>query len=421
MTDGALERFTALFGPEFGHGKTLETERLRRALALLGAPQHRLPPTIHVAGANGKGSTIAFLRAMAEQAGLCVHAFTKPHLLRLNERFVVASQIIDEARLIAAAERVAAADEHLTQFEAQTAAAFLLFAETPADLCLIETGMGGRDDATNVLTRPALCVITPIALDHQDALGAGLADIARHKAGILKAGVPAIIARQDEAASAVIAQTAAQIGAPLCRQGVEWDCFASHGRLVVQTETRALDLSPPALFGAHQIDNAGLAVAALLSLDDARIDEAAMSRGLASAHWPGRMQPLTSGPLAAPVLAAGGELWIDGAHNAHAAAALSRTLAALDRRTPRPLALIIGMRARKDAQAFIHALAPHAQLVIAIPLGDDGAAPDHLARLAGGVSEASLEHAIARALQLSAPRIVITGSLKLAGEALSRA
>jgi dihydrofolate synthase/folylpolyglutamate synthase len=312
----------------------------------------------------------------------------------------------------------------LTQFEAQLAAAFLLFSETRADLALIETGMGGRDDATNVISRPAAALITPIALDHQDALGASLAEIAAHKAGILKAGAPAIIARQVDDARAVIDARAEAIGAPLFRQGAEWDAFASNGRLVVQTEMRALDLPLPTLVGAHQIDNAGLAVAALLYAGITEFSDATFAAGIAAARWPGRLQPITRGPLAEQARAAGAELWLDGGHNAHAAEALSRALSDLSRKRPARTALIVGLRARKDWRAFLDALAPSAQHLIALPLSEESADPAAIvahARTLGVASETApdIPDALTRALAQGATRVLICGSLLLAAKALA--
>jgi dihydrofolate synthase/folylpolyglutamate synthase len=214
VKDSVQQKFTDLFGPEFGHGKAFDLAHLRAALAALGNPQDNLPPIIHVAGTNGKGSTIAFMRAIAEAASLRVHAYTKPHLFKLNERFVIAGAPASDEALIQAAERIAAISRDLTHFDAQVAAAFLLFSGAPADLVLLETGMGGRDDSTNVVT-PALSVITPIGLDHQDVLGATLTEIATHKAGIIKANTPAIIAGQDNEAREIIEAHAARMRAPL--------------------------------------------------------------------------------------------------------------------------------------------------------------------------------------------------------------
>jgi dihydrofolate synthase/folylpolyglutamate synthase len=421
LQDRALERFTDLFGPEFGHGRAFDLARLRNALDALGAPHEKLPPVIHVAGTNGKGSTIAFMRAIAEAAGLRVHVFTKPHLLHLRERFRVAGALATDDALIAATERVAHASADLTQFEAQVAAALLLFSETPADLTLLEVGLGGRDDATNVIPPPRLAVITTISLDHQDALGETIEAIAQHKAGILRRGITAIIARQPEAARAVIESEAERIGATLLQQGAAWDVFPNNGRLVAQTLDRALDMPLPTLFGTHQVENAGLAIAALLALDDARFTSAAFAKGVAQANWPGRLQPLKRGPLADA--AHGAELWIDGGHNIGAAHALVGALGLMQRKRPAKTALIIGMRARKDWRAFVATLASAAAQIIAVPLADEGASPEMLAQCArdAGVDASTapdLPNAIGAALSSGAERILICGSLLLAGEAL---
>lgn len=424
MNDPAQERFDTLFGPEFGHGKRFDLNKLRNALDALGAPQRALPPVIHVAGTNGKGSTIAFMSAMSEAAGLKVHAFTKPHLFQLNERFTVSSRFADDRALVEAAEDIARADPALTQFDAQVAAALLLFREHAADLTLIETGMGGRDDSTNVIEAPAACVITPIGLDHQGALGATLSEIAAHKAGILKTGAPAIIARQAPEAMEFIERHAEAIGAPLFRCGVEWDAYASHGRLVVQTEARALDLPLPALNGRHQIDNAGLACAALLLSGAVSIDDAAFAAGVENVAWPARLQPLTRGAFSAPIRAIGGEVWIDAGHNAHAAAALARALGDMKTRRGGASIAIIGLRARKDAGAFIAALAPATAQIIAVPLSEAHVSPDELAALArehgaDAQTAPSLTAAMQIAAQLPAPRVLICGSFVLAAEVLA--
>jgi dihydrofolate synthase / folylpolyglutamate synthase len=475
LADRALERFARLFGLEFGHGKDFDLAPLRSALAKLGDPHARLPPLIHVAGTNGKGSTIAFMRAIAEAAGLRVHAFTKPHLFALNERFVVAGRHASDEALIAAAERIA---EHaptalstdpshpgppsfrdarragpesrlpagfralgfaeprsdgiasiesefqlsaLSQFDAQMATAFLLFSQTPADLALLETGMGGRDDSSNVIAAPSLCVLTPIGLDHQDALGETLGEIAAHKAGILKRGVPALIARQAPEAMAVIETQAACIGAALLRCGVEWDAYASNGRLVVQSETRVLDLPLPALAGGHQIDNAGLACAALMHWRE--IEDDAFASGLAHAHWPARLQALTRGALSAPIRARGGEIWVDCGHNVHAAEALARALTEMKAHRGGVNVAIIGLRARKHAEAFVQALARGADHIIAVPLREDHAAPGALAALASKAGvQASVAPTLATAVQtasdLPGVRVLICGSFLLAAEAL---
>lgn len=415
--------YTRLFGPEFGHGKPLDLAPLRAALAALGDPQSRLPPVIHVAGTNGKGSTIAFMRAIAEAAGLSVHAFTKPHLFRLSERFAVASAPASEEALAAAAERIAVVAPGLSQFDAQVAAAFLLFSETPADLALIEAGVGGRDDSTNVIDRPALSVITPIAADHEDLLGATLAEIAAHKAGILKACVTAVIARQPEEARVVIEAEAERVGAPLLRQGVDWDAHMSAGRLVVQTEARALDLPAPSLHGAHQADNAGLACAALMRWRE--LDDDAFASGVANAILPARLQPLTRGPFSEAVRRLGGEVWVDGGHNPHGATALSAALNAMQRARPMRVIAIVGLRARKNSEAFVNALAAGvADKIIAVPLADEHIPPDQIAARARqrnitGRSAATLKAAMKNAARAPAPRVLICGSFLLAAEALA--
>ncbi len=393
-------------------------------LSKLDAPHVNLAPIFHVAGTNGKGSTIAFLRAIAEAAGLSVHAFTKPHLFSLRERFIVRGEEVTDEALMKAAGRVGGIDPKLSQFDAQVAAALILFDDTPADLVLLETGMGGRDDSTNVIRCPALSIFTPIGFDHQGALGATLSDIAAHKAGILKRHSPAITVRQAPEAMAVLEAEAARVGAPLWRQGVEWDAYASNGRLVVQSEIRTLDLPLPMLTGPHQIDNAGLAAASFLAPVVFTITDDQFSQGVTSAYWPARLQRLTHGALAAPILAIAGEVWVDGGHNAHAAAALARALADMQRKRQAPVALIVGLRARKDAAAFVHELAAAASRIIAVPLTEAHVEPEAIATLAreAGIEASTaptLEDAMKNAALLPAPRVLICGSLLLAAEALS--
>jgi len=424
VSDPALQAFERLFGPEFGHGKPFARVPLLAALKALGSPHENLPPVIHVAGTNGKGSTIAFMRAIAEAAGLKVHAFTKPHLLRLNERFVVAGEQVNDDALIDAAERVHAVGPELTQFDAQVAAAFVLFDETRADLVLLETGMGGRDDSTNVMPWPALTVITPIALDHQDALGGTLAAIASHKAGILKRTSPAIIARQEDETRAVIEAHAAIIGAPLYRHGVEWDAYATNGRLVVQIESRVLDLPLPTLHGAHQLDNAGLACAALLAPWRYNFSDDEFAAGIVAAQWPGRLQALTRGPFSAPIRALGGEVWLDGGHNTHAAYALANALEEMKARRGGVNVAIVGLRKRKDALGFIAALARSVEHLIAVPLADDHVSVHEIAKCGYDLgleadTAPSLAAAMQNAAQFPAPRVLICGSFLLAAEALA--
>lgn len=423
MRDDALQQFNELFGPEFGHGKALGLERLREALKALGSPQDHLPPTLHIAGTNGKGSTLAFMGAIAQAAGLVVHAFTKPHLFLVRERFLIANALADDADLIKAAKQVAKATSALTHFDAQVASAFILFSQTPADVVLLETGMGGRDDSTNVIASPALTLISAIGHDHQDALGGSIEAIAAHKAGIIKSGVPCIVGRQTyEVASRVIEAQAEAVGAPLFRHGVEWDVYASGGRLVVQTQTRVLDLPLPALHGAHQIENAGLACAALLTWREFSDD--AFAAGLAKARWPGRLQPLTRGPLSARVRTLGGEMWVDGAHNPEAAAALSKALAKMRAERGGENIAIVGLRERKDASRFVHEIARGVDRVIAIPLAEPHYDPGALSKLAEaeGVkaqTAASLAEAVEAAASARQPRVLICGSFLLAAEALA--
>lgn len=418
-----LEQRLTRIGREFGHGMTLGLERIEHALAALGRPQDRLPPVLHVAGTNGKGSVCAFLRACAEASGLRTHVYTSPHLVRVNERIRLAGRLVEDAALIEALDRLQAVGGELTYFEALTAAAFLLFAEHPADLCILEVGMGGRFDATNVAT-PALSLLTPVDYDHQEFLGTTLAAIAAEKAGILKRSRPAISARQAPEAMAVIEDAAVRLGAPLWRAGIEWDAHARNGALVVQTQDRLLDLPVPVLAGPHQIDNAGLACAALLALQHPRIDSAHLAAGVAGAQWPARMQPIVRGPLAV----AGSEVWLDGGHNAHAARALAEALRGLQALRPTRTALLWGMLARKDAAAFMAPLRDLVEEVWTVPIQGHGPQPchppEHLAAVARvhGLSArpaSSLHQAAVEAGNHGAGRILIAGSLFLAGEALA--
>ena len=398
----------------------LSLERMRRLCAALGDPQNRLPPVIHVAGTNGKGSTVALIRAIAEAAGLRVHAYTSPHLVRFNERIRLAGRLIDDATLNAILDRVEAAGGEATVFESTTAAAFVAMAETPADLAIIEVGLGGSLDATNVIDRPLLSVITPVDLDHAEFLGTDLAGIAREKAGVLKPGAPAVIARQSEAAMRAIEDAAAQVHARLAVMGVDFDAWAERGGVAFQDGERFLDLPASALVGAHQIDNAGVAIAAALELD---LPEAAIAQGLQAVRWPARLQRLTAGPYAETARAADAELWLDGGHNPHAARALAAFLAERQARAPRPLALICGMLGNKDAGGFFDALKGSGAAVFTV--GFDGAAaePQALSAVARGRGLAatpagSVAEALEMSLRLGAGRVVICGSLYLAGEVL---
>jgi len=404
----------------------LSLDRMRTLCAVLGNPQDNLPPVIHVAGTNGKGSTVAFIRAMAEAAGLRVHVYTSPHLVRFNERIRLAGALIEDDVLAAILDRIEAIrGVEATVFESTTAAAFVAMAETPADLAIVEVGLGGTLDATNVIERPLLSVITPVDLDHAEFLGTSLPGIAAEKAGILKAGARGIVARQSEEAMAVIEAVAhsledGRVASPLTVMGVDFDAWAERGGMVFQDQEQFLDLPAPALAGAHQIDNAALAVAAALELD---LPEAAIAEGLRTVRWPARMQRLNAGPYGEMARAAEAELWLDGGHNPHAARALAEAIAARQASAPRPLALIVGMLANKDSAGFFEALKGSGAHVFTV--GFDGAAaePEALAAVArghglGAQAAESVEAALERALRLGAGRVVICGSLYLAGEVL---
>lgn len=398
----------------------LSLERMRLLCAALGDPQDRLPPVIHVAGTNGKGSTVAFIRAIAEAAGLTVHTYTSPHLVRFNERIRLAGRLIEDAPLNAILDRIDRVSGEATVFESTTAAAFVAMSETAADLAIVEVGLGGVLDATNVITRPLLSVITPVDLDHAEFLGTSLRGIAVEKAGILKPGARGLIARQSEEAMDAITVAAVAVHSPLTVMGVEFDAWAERGGMAFQDQERFLDLPLPALLGAHQIDNAGLAVAVALELD---LPEAAIVEGLSTVRWPARMQRLTAGPYGERARAAEAELWLDGGHNPHAARALAEALAQRQAKAPRPLALIVGMLGNKDAGGFFDAFRDSAAHVFTVPFDGAAAEPEALAAVArsrglGATALGSVQDALSRALALGAGRVVICGSLYLAGEVL---
>jgi dihydrofolate synthase/folylpolyglutamate synthase len=417
-----LDRLTALYPKAID----LSLDRVRRLLADLGDPQDRLPPVVHVAGTNGKGSTVAYLRAMAEAAGYRAHVYTSPHLVRFNERIRVAGAIIDDAllsELLAEVERINAG-RPITFFEVTTAAAFLAFARIPADIVLLEVGLGGRLDATNVIDRPAVSAITPISFDHPDFLGDSLRKIATEKAGILKQDVPAVTAVQPADAEAVLESRAASVGAPLFRAGHEWRVEpGENGFRYVGRST--LDLQLPALPGRHQIDNAGLAVAAVEQLAAFRIEPEAIAEGLRRVEWPARLQRLTRGPLVA-LLPSGGELHLDGGHNESGGAALADW--ASRQRDGKPLDVVLAMRSTKAADAFLAHLAPHVRRLRCLSYaGETGWLPAEtiagLARQAGIADatvaddpEAALRDLVARSAEPA--RILICGSLYFAGHIL---
>ena len=406
----------------------LSLERMERILARLGNPEEKLPPVIHVGGTNGKGSTVAYIRSILEQAGLKIHCYTSPHLVKFHERIYVAGETIAEEKLSALLEECEAAngDAPITFFEITTAAAFLAYARTPADYLILEVGLGGRLDATNVIAKPALSVITTVDYDHQQYLGNTLTAIAHEKAGILKNGVPAIIGVQPDEARAEIERVAERIGAPVFIANQDWQSFEQHGRLVFQDENGLLDLSLPQLKGRHQVDNAGNAIAAIRMLDDKRVSELHIEQGLKSVVWPARMQRLGAGALAS-FLPKDAELWLDGGHNPSAGRVIARAFSDINDRHSRPLVLIWGMLNTKDAASFIEPFEGLAQRVVTIAIpGEPNAVPaDQLAEIArsrnlSAETATSLEKALGQAsLTTPAPRILICGSLYLAGHVLS--
>jgi dihydrofolate synthase/folylpolyglutamate synthase len=413
----------------------LSLGRIEGLLARLGNPETRLPPVVHVAGTNGKGSTVAFLKAMLQAAGRRVHVYTSPHLVRFHERIELAgaggkARPIGEAELVALLERVQRvnAGDAITFFEITTAAAFLAFAEHPADALILEVGLGGRLDATNVVARPALSIITPVSLDHMDKLGSTLAEIAGEKAGILKPGVTAVVSRQPPEAAATIEAAAARTRAPLLVWGRDFEAFEQRGRLIYQSAERLLDLPLPALMGQHQIVNAGVAVAAALQLKPLGLTDTAIERGLTEVRWPARMQALNNGPLSR-LLMPGSELWLDGGHNPDGAEAIAQTLAELEERAPKPVGLIVGMMGPKDAARFFEHFRGIVRRVVTVPVPgshDRPRDPGDLAAIAAAAgfnAEAAggVEAAIRRLQQAEEEplRILICGSLYLAGQVLA--
>jgi dihydrofolate synthase / folylpolyglutamate synthase len=408
----------------------LGLERMQRLLERLDRPERRLPPVIHVAGTNGKGSTVAFLRAILEAAGHRVHAFTSPYLVRLNESYRLGGVLVDDAELTATLERCerANAGEPITIFEIETVAAFDLFSRHPADAVLLEVGLGGRLDATNVIERPVVCVISPVSIDHSEFLGPSLRSIAAEKAGIIKRGVPVICAQQEAEVLAEIESCARRQRAPLHRAGQEWHVSVERGRLVYQDDRGLLDLAAPRLFGRHQFDNAGLAVAALRATATFRIEPSAFEAGVANAEWPARMQRLATGALVdqGPP---GGEIWLDGGHNAEGGRVAAAALGDLEERVSRPLVVIVGMMANKDPDSFLANFAGLTRHIIAVPIPDrDGVMPvDRLMdaarafgmRVEGAVSVEAALQTIARLAYEVPPRVLITGSLYLAGHVLA--
>ena len=415
-SDVILERMMAL------HPKVMDLvlDRMWRLLEAVGNPQRDLPPVIHLAGTNGKGSTQAMIRAGLEQAGHTVHAYTSPHLARFHERIRLAGSFIEEDALTEVLDECYAANggETITYFEITTCAALLAFARTPADYTLLEVGLGGRLDATNVVEHPKLTVVTPVSVDHQQFLGDTLAEIAGEKAGIIKRGVPCVVGPQADEGLEVIEAVAAKNGAPLLAYGQHWHVGVEAGRLVYQDDTGLLDLPLPNLPGTHQVMNAGAALAALRHLG---CDEAACEAAVSKAFWPARMQRLKAGPLveAAPQA----ELWLDGGHNPAAGEAIAQVLAS---GAARPTYMICGMLNTKDIAGYLRPMAPQVAQLYAVSIpGEVNTLP--AAETAKSAKEVGMQAheagSVAAALQAivaidPSAKVLICGSLYLAGNIL---
>ncbi len=428
MSDAIVQRLMSLHPMVI----TIGLERIERLLRNLGSPEKKLPPLVHVAGTNGKGSLVAYLRAMAEAAGYRVHVYTSPHLVHFNERIRIAGRLIEDGELdemLTECEE-ANGDTPISFFDITTALAFLAFSRVPADLGIIEVGMGGRHDSTNVI-EPALSAITPIGYDHTGFLGDKLEGIAGEKAGIIKRAVPAVIGRQRNVSAAVIEAEAAKLAAPLFRMGREWQVTPTAAGFRYDSDLMSLDLPAPALAGAHQLDNAATAVACIERLRAARfiIDEKAIRTGLRSVEWPARLQQLTRGPLV-EALPPGCELWLDGGHNEDCGLALGRMASDWAKEpAPLPLFLVFAMQTTKDASGFLRPLSRHAIAARAVPFPEGHAAytPAEACAKAAEVGldcvpvndiGAALEDLLAT--QPAPMRILICGSLYLAGAVLAR-
>ena len=413
----------------------LSLGRILRLLERLGDPHLRLPPLIHVAGTNGKGSTIAFMRAILEAGGLSVHVDTSPHLVRFNERIRMGrpggGRFVDDDVLADALQRCEAANggEPITFWEIMTAAAFLLFSEQPADVVLLEVGLGGRFDASNVVPHPACTVVTPVSMDHADYLGDTVTKIAGEKAGIFKRGAPAVIAPQEPEPTAVLEAAAERIGASKILIGAQdFSVHEAGGRLVYEDGDGLLDLPLPRLVGRHQHVNAGTAIAALRAAGYGGLPALAFEQGMLNADWPARLQRLARGKLA-ELLPARAELWLDGGHNPDGGRVLAQAMADLADRNPAPLVMIAGLLSTKDARATLGHFKGLAQMLFAVPIQNQLVARPAeevagLARAAGlnaevsGSVEQALREIAARNWS-APPRILICGSLYLAGEVLS--
>jgi dihydrofolate synthase/folylpolyglutamate synthase len=410
----------------------LSLGRMERLLEALGHPEKNVPPVLHVAGTNGKGSTVAFLRAMLEAAGKSVHVYTSPHLVRFHERIRIAGALVDEPTLVDAlmeAERVNDGAP-ITQFEITTAAALLLFARRPADVLILEVGLGGRLDATNVIERPLASIITPVSVDHTKFLGDTVEEIAIEKAGILKPGVPAIVSQQPDSVRDVIEACAARVRAgPLHISMQDWQAREERGRLVFEDEDGLLDIPPPRLAGRHQFENAGVAIATLRALPQLGVTAAHIEVGVQNADWPARLQRITRGRLL-DMLPPESELWLDGGHNPAGARVVAETMGDLEERVARPLVLISGILNTKDSEGFFEPFRGLAAAVHTVPIimSDAGLSPEEVAASAEhaglpAMAHKSLESAL-RSIGVEhgelAPRVLIAGSLYLAGEVLDK-
>jgi dihydrofolate synthase/folylpolyglutamate synthase len=434
-SSGILDRLLAL------HPKKIDLalDRMVRLLGDLGNPQSRLPPVIHVAGTNGKGSACAFSRAMLEAQGLKVHMHISPHLVRFHERIRIAGELISEDELCSVLEEVERVNNGapITFFEITGAAMFLALSRHPADAMVLEVGLGGKYDATNVVPRPAMTIVQPVGLDHVEFLGNDIASIAGEKAGIIKPGIPVVVGPQDEIAREVILRRADGVSAPAFVFGQDFFGRQEHGRMVYEDEMGLLDLPLPRLIGRHQIDNAAVAIAGLRhAMQDGKSRDwgadAAVEKGLRSVDWPGRLQHLSHGPLVADA-PTDSEIWLDGGHNPHCAAAVSRAIADLDEKVDRPLYLICGMLKTKDAVGFLSAFKGLARHVVTVSIPGEaaslGAGALYDAARQAGLDAAPAEDLEDAMLQVGAwarahpkeppPRILICGSLYLAGHILA--
>lgn len=415
-SDVILERMMSL------HPKIIDLtlDRVWSLLAALDHPERKLPPVVHIAGTNGKGSTQAMIRAGLEGAGKAVHAYTSPHLARFHERILLAGDLISEPALTDLLDRCYVANDGatITYFEITTIAGILAFSKVQADYTLLEVGLGGLLDATNVVDRPKLTVITPVSIDHTQFLGETLPEIAREKAGIIKRGVPCVVGPQPDEAMEVIETTAQRLGAPLLAYGQHWHVWEERGRLIYQDETGLLDLPLPNLIGAHQVQNAGIALTALRHLG---FDDTACEAAVTNAAWPARLQRLQHGPL---IDAAGAsELWLDGGHNPAAGTALAE---ALTRLSNRPLHLICGMLNTKDITGYLRPMATITKSLHAVSIPDEvntlPAAVTAKAATEVGMVAHKAENVLAAIQSITKAdpdaRILICGSLYLAGAVL---